>query len=105
MDLVNDFRPKKIEDLDAKRFAQLGIDLKHLEETKKGVYFFLGPSSCGKTTTARVVANYISSNIKEINCGSNNSVEFVRDLIEDASVSAREAKKIKKEHKLTNKKK
>ena len=54
-------------------------------------YLFTGPAGCGKTTAARIFANDINKGKGspiEMDAASNNSVEDVRRLIEDAQTQA-----------------
>ena len=60
----------------------------------KNSYLFCGPSGTGKTTIARALALYINSNKGtpiEIDAASNNSVDNIRALVEEAQSRALDA--------------
>lgn len=55
--------------------------------TFKHAYLFCGPAGCGKTTAARIFANDINEgkgNPIEVDAASNNGVDNVRDIIDNA---------------------
>ena len=57
-------------------------------------YLFCGPAGCGKTTAARIFANEINhgkGNPIELDAASNNSVEDIRKLIEQAQTQSLES--------------
>ena len=59
--------------------------------TFKQVYLFTGPSGDGKTTTARIFANKINhgkGNPIEVDASSHNSVEDVREIIQQAKTQS-----------------
>lgn len=56
-------------------------------KTFKHAYLFCGPAGCGKTTAARIFANELNEskgNPIEIDAASNNGVENVREIIDNA---------------------
>ena len=82
------YRPHVFEDaLDQKSVIE--IMRKQLETRKfTNCYLFAGASGCGKTTLARIFANEINrheGNPIEIDGASNNGVENVRNIIEEAN--------------------
>lgn len=59
--------------------------------TFKHAYLFCGPAGCGKTTCARIFANEINQgegNPIEMDAASNNSVEDVRNIIQQAKTKS-----------------
>ena len=87
MNLALKYRPKEFKDVCSQKPV-----IKILErqvETNNWVnsYLFSGPSGCGKTTLARILSNKINKGLGspiEIDAASNNSVDNVRQIIEQA---------------------
>lgn len=81
------YRPKKFKDL-VEQDAVKATLLHQLEtNTIKNCYLFTGGAGTGKTTSARIFANEINNgvgNIIEMDAASNNSVDDIRRIIEDA---------------------
>lgn len=81
------YRPKTFEDT-LSQSSVIKILQRQLELNQyTNCYLFSGPSGCGKTTLARIFGNYINNNrgtLIEIDGASNNGVEAVRAIIDDA---------------------
>lgn len=81
------YRPKTFEDI-VQQDAIKAILTAQLETLSfKQAYLFCGPAGCGKTTAARIFANKINEGKGlpiEVDAASNNGVDNVREIIENA---------------------
>lgn len=87
MSLSVRYRPKTFDDLTEQ--SAIKIILEQQIETKsfQHTYLFTGPAGCGKTTSARILANLINEgkgNPIEVDAASNSGVDNIRNIIEDA---------------------
>lgn len=81
------YRPKDFEDVCGQENIISILNNQLKEKSFKNAYLFCGPSGCGKTTNARIFAKKLNngtSSIIEIDAASNNGVDDVRTLIQDA---------------------
>lgn len=85
------YRPQKFEDL-TEQLAVVTILTNQIEtNTIKHGYLFAGGAGTGKTTSARIFANMINKGAGtpiELDAASNNSVEDIRRLTEDAQTQS-----------------
>lgn len=88
------YRPKRLEDVcEQKSVIQI---LRYMIEEKcfPNCFLFCGSAGCGKTTTARIVANMINNGKGipiEIDAASNSSVDDVRKIVEESKLRALDA--------------
>ena len=81
------YRPKTWDDVVAQSSTKIILQQQLQTGTFKHAYLFCGPAGCGKTTCARIFANEInkgSGNPIELDAASNNGVDSVREIIQQA---------------------
>lgn len=81
------YRPKVFADVVEQDEIKIILQEQLATNTIKHAYLFTGPAGCGKTTDARIFANEINKgkgNPIEVDAASNNGVENVREIIDNA---------------------
>lgn len=91
MSLATRYRPKTFEDVCSQK-SVVDVLRKQVEmKSFAGAYILSGPSGCGKTTLARIMANMINNGQGrpiEIDAASNNGVDNIRSIGEEAKSRA-----------------
>lgn len=85
------YRPRTFEDLTEQDSIKKILSTQISTNTIKNGYLFTGPAGCGKTTSARIFANMINNNKGipiELDAASNNSVDDIRTICEQAQTRA-----------------
>ena len=81
------YRPKTFDDVVEQEAIKMILEDQIATETFQHSYLFCGPAGCGKTTAARIFASEINGgkgNPIEVDAASNNGVDNVRDIIDNA---------------------
>lgn len=89
------YRPKSWEDLTEQEYIKTILENQIETNSIKNAYLFTGPAGCGKTTSARIFANKINEgqgNPIEVDAASNNGVEQIRVIIDDAKFKPLDSK-------------
>lgn len=90
MNLATKYRPQTFDDVVGQEFT---VRILKNELEKKEInhaYLFCGSAGTGKTTIARIFAKELNgslNDVKEIDAASNNGVDDVRNIIQDASLA------------------
>lgn len=85
------YRPKSFDDLTEQDSIKRILSTQIATNTIKNGYLFTGPAGCGKTTSARIFANMINNGKGipiELDAASNNSVDDIRGICEQAQTKA-----------------
>lgn len=89
------YRPKDWKDLTEQEYIKVILENQIETNSIKNAYLFTGPAGCGKTTSARIFANRINEgqgNPIEVDAASNNGVEQIRVIIDDAKFKPLDSK-------------
>lgn len=87
MPLAVKYRPKDFEDLTEQASVAKILTYQISTGTNKNSYLFTGPAGTGKTTTARIFGTKLNDGVKnliELDAASNNSVDDIRKIIDEA---------------------
>ena len=85
------YRPTKWEDVVEQGSTKVILQQQLDSGEVKNAYLFCGPAGCGKTTCARIFANDINNgegNPIELDAASNNGVDDVREIIQQAKTKS-----------------
>ncbi len=88
------YRPKTFDDVVEQRAIRQILQEQVATKTHKNAYLFTGGAGTGKTTCARILANEINNQEGspiELDAASNNGVDDVRNIINDAKFKALDA--------------
>ncbi len=85
------YRPRTFHDVTEQEFVISILQNQINTKTHKNCYLLTGPAGCGKTTTARIFANELNGGKGtpiEIDGASNNGIDQVRTIIDQAKMKA-----------------
>lgn len=85
------YRPKTWDDVTEQGSTKIILQQQLESGEVKNAYLFCGPAGCGKTTCARIFANDINKgegNPIELDAASNNGVDDVREIIQQAKTKS-----------------
>ena len=85
------YRPKTWDDVTEQNSTKIILQNQLNTNSVKNAYLFCGPAGCGKTTCARIFANEINKgqgNPIELDAASNNGVDDVRNIIQQAKMQS-----------------
>lgn len=95
MTLATDYRPQTFEDL-CEQKSIVDILMYQIEnDCPKNAYLFTGPAGCGKTTSARILANALNKGKGspiEKDAARNNGVDKIRTIIDEAGFQSLDSK-------------
>lgn len=83
MALIHDYRPRNIKEFYGNKALKQSLESVLKKADRPHVYLFTGNSGCGKTTLARIVANYVEcheSEFYELNAASIRGIDNIRDI-------------------------
>ena len=91
MSLATKYRPKTFDDVTEQGSIKTILQQQIASEEVQHCYLFTGGAGTGKTTCARILANEINKgkgNPLELDAASNNSVDDIRNIIQQSKVQS-----------------
>lgn len=85
MSLANKYRPTTLDSVSGQSDIIATLRQQFSDNSIAQGILFCGPAGTGKTTTARIVANHLNAEIHELDAASNNGIDFVRTMQEEAN--------------------
>ena len=89
--LATKYRPKSWDEVAEQSATKVILSQQLASHEVKNAYLFCGSAGCGKTTCARIFANAINNGVGspiELDAASNNSVDDVREIIQQAKTTS-----------------
>jgi DNA polymerase-3 subunit gamma/tau len=87
MSLATKYRPKTWEDVTEQGLVIQMLKTMCESELSNRCFLLTGPAGTGKTTTCRLIATYLNGsidNLIEIDAASNNGVDAMRNIVQQA---------------------
>lgn len=95
MTLAVDYRPRTFEELCEQESIVNILQYQIDEDCPKNAYLFTGPAGCGKTTSARILANALNKGKGmpiEKDAARHNGVDKIRTIIDEAGFQSLDSK-------------
>lgn len=95
MTLATDYRPLDFSQLCEQKSIVNILEYQIKNDCPKNAYLFTGPAGCGKTTSARILANGLNKgkgNPIEKDAARNNGVDKIRAIIDEAGLQSLDSK-------------
>ena len=88
MNLAERMRPKTLEDVIGNSHIVTALKKQFENNSLSQTILFTGDAGSGKTSFAKIIANYLNAEVIEIDCGSDGSIDTMREIVESVSLSS-----------------
>lgn len=88
MNLAEVMRPKTLDDVIGNEHVVSALKKQLETNTLSQTLMFTGDAGQGKTTFAKIIANELKAEVSEIDCGSEGSIETIRDLVDSSKLTS-----------------
>ena len=84
--LANKYRPQTFDDLCSQEITKTILKKQIANKTYSHAMLFVGQAGSGKTSSAKIIAKMIDGEILEYDCASNNGVDAIKAIINNARI-------------------
>ena len=88
MNLAEAMRPTTLDEVIGNEHIVSALRKQFSNNSLSQTIMFTGEAGQGKTTFAKIIANYLEAEVSEIDCGSDGSIETIRELVESVHLSS-----------------
>jgi len=88
MNLAEAMRPRDLSQVIGNEHIVSALKKQFETNSLSQTIMFTGEAGQGKTSFAKIIANYFDAEVTEIDCGSDGSIDNMRELIDSASLSS-----------------
>lgn len=88
MNLAELMRPKSLSEVIGNEHIVSALTKQFNDKSLSQTIMFTGEAGTGKTTFAKIIASYLNAEVIEVDCGSQGTVENMREVVESVSLSS-----------------
>lgn len=88
MNLAERLRPKTLDEVIGNHHIISALKNQFETNTLSQTLMFTGDAGQGKTTFAKIIANYLNAEVVEIDCGADGGIDNMREIVESVSLSS-----------------
>lgn len=88
MNLAEAMRPNTLDEVIGNEHIVSALKKQFETNSLSQTIMFTGEAGTGKTTAAKIIARHLNAEIIEIDCGSDGSIETIRELVDSVSLSS-----------------
>ena len=88
MNLAELMRPKSLSEVIGNEHIVSALTKQFNDRSLSQTIMFTGEAGTGKTTFAKIIASHLNAEIIEVDCGSQGTVENMREVVESVSLSS-----------------
>lgn len=88
MNLAEAMRPKTLNEVIGNDHIVSALNNQFNKDNLSQTILFTGDAGTGKTTFAKIIASHLEADVTEIDCGSEGSIETIRDIVDSVRLNS-----------------
>jgi DNA polymerase-3 subunit gamma/tau len=88
VNLAEAMRPQNLDEIIGNSHIVTALKKQFETNTLSQTMMFTGDAGSGKTSFAKIIANYLDAEVTEIDCGADGSIDNMREIVESVSLSS-----------------